>query len=60
MEPEQKDMNGRPYWKTGDNALTARVTDELRLRIEDNAEFLRKARDVPPVVKPAPRDLEGF
>ncbi len=30
------------------------------LRIEDGEEFVRRAKDLPPPVKPAERDLEGF
>ena len=59
--PERKDMNGQPYWFTGDNALNARLTgDRTVLNVQDGAEFVRKAKDVPPETKPAPRDLEGF
>jgi hypothetical protein len=58
--PVRKDMHGQPYWKSGDDALTARVSNDLYLKIEDNAEFLRRAKDVKPAAKPAPRDFEGF
>lgn len=58
--PARKDMHGQPYWKTTDDALTARVTNDLYLKIDDNAEFARRAKDVKPAAKPAKRDFEGF
>lgn len=58
--PSRKDMHGQPYWKTTDDALTARVTNNLYLKIEDNAEFARRAKDIKPAAKPASRDFDGF
>jgi hypothetical protein len=58
--PVRKDMHGQPYWKTTDDALTARVMNDLYLKIDDNAEFGRRAKDIKPAAKPAPRDFEGF
>lgn len=55
----KKDMHGNPYWTTEDRALSAKLTDNA-LRIEDGEEFARRAKDLPPPVKPAERDLEGF
>lgn len=59
--PEQKDRHGRPYWKTKDGALNARVANELYLVVEDEAEFLRRSADTRPAPKPrVERDLSGF
>lgn len=58
--PVRKDMHGQPYWKTTDDFLTARVTGDLYLKIEDNAEFARRAKDIKPTAKPATRDFDGF
>lgn len=55
----KKDMHGNPYWTTEDKALTAKLTDNT-LRVEDGEEFARRAKDLPPPVKPADRDFEGF
>lgn len=55
----KKDMHGHPYWTTEDKAVSAKLTDNT-LRIEDGEEFARRSKDLPPPVKPAERDLEGF